>query len=99
MYRRRGNEGSGLVRVAKSDRCCLSDSNVAACSGPQAKSFTPRNVLTKCRLRSADLEMNLIKAANVHVSRWTSLVDYGAAMLMIALILVGLASIPRCDTR
>jgi hypothetical protein len=31
--------------------------------------------------------------------RWTSLVDWGGVMLIIALILVGLASIPRCDTR
>jgi hypothetical protein len=38
-YSRRGSKGSGLVRVAKSDKCCLSDSKAAACSGPQAKSF------------------------------------------------------------
>jgi hypothetical protein len=99
MYRRRGNEGSGLARVAKLDRCCLSDSKAAACSGPQAKSFAPRNVLRKGRLRSADLEMNLFRAANLPVSRWTSLADCGGVMLMIAWILVGLASIPRCDTR
>jgi hypothetical protein len=99
MYRRRGNEGSGLVRVAKLDRCCLSDLKAATCSGPQAKSFAPRNVLRKGRLRSVDLEMNLFRAANLLVSRWTSLVDYGGAMSMIAWILAGLASIPWCDTR
>jgi hypothetical protein len=99
MYRRRGNEGSGLVRVAKLDRCCLSDSKATACSGPQVKSFAPRNVLRKGRLRSADLEMNLFRAANLPISRWTSLVDCRGAMSMIAWILVGLASIPRCDTR
>jgi hypothetical protein len=65
----------------------------------QAKSFAPRNILRKGRLRSADLEMNLFKAANLPVSRWTSLADCGDVMLMIAWILVGLASIPRCDTR
>jgi hypothetical protein len=79
--------------------CCLSDSKAAACSGPQAKSFTPCNVLRKGRLRSVDLEMNLFRAANLLVSRWTSLVDCEGAMLMIAWILIGLASIPRCDTR
>jgi hypothetical protein len=99
MYRRRGSEGSGIARVAKSDRCCLSDSKAAACSGPQAKSFAPHNVLRKGRLRSADLEMNLFKAANLDVSRWTSLADCEGVMLMIAWILVGLDSIPRCDTR
>jgi hypothetical protein len=75
MYRRRGNEGSGLARVAKSDRCCLSDSKAAACSSPQAKSFAPHNVLRKGRLCSADLEMNLFRVANLPVSRWTSLAD------------------------
>jgi hypothetical protein len=99
MYRRRGNEGSWLVRVAKSDRCCLSDLKAITCSGPHAKSFAPHNVLRKGRLRSTDLEMNLFRAANLPVSRWTSLVDCGGAMLMITWILVGLASIPRCDTR
>jgi hypothetical protein len=87
------------VRVARSDKCCLSDSKATACSGPQAKSFAPHNVLRKGRLRSADLEMNLFRAANLSISCWTSLVDCGGAMLMIAWILVGLASIPRCDTR
>jgi hypothetical protein len=87
------------VRVARSDKCCLSDSKAAACSGPQEKSFVARNVLRKGRLRSADLEMNLFRAANLPVSRWTSLVDCRGAMLMITWILVGLVSIPRCDTR
>jgi hypothetical protein len=83
MYRRRGNEGSGLARVAKSDMCCLSDSKAATCTGPQAKSFAPRNVLKKGRLRSVDLEMNLFRAANLPVSCWTSLADCGGVMLMI----------------
>jgi hypothetical protein len=43
--------------------------------------------------------MNLLRAANLPVSRWTSLADCGGVMLMMAWILVGLASIPRCDTR
>jgi hypothetical protein len=87
------------VRIAKSDRCCLSDSKAVACSGPHAKSFAPRSVLRKGRLRSVDLEMNLFKAANLPISRWTSLVDYRGVMMMIACILIGLASIPWCDTR
>jgi hypothetical protein len=77
----------------------LSDSKAAACSGPQAKSFAPRNVLRKGRLCSTDFEMNLFKAANLQVSHWTSLVDCGGVMLMIALIFVELASIPLYDTR
>jgi hypothetical protein len=72
------------VRVAKSDRCCLSDAKDAACSGPHAKSFAPRSVLRKGRLYSADLEMNLFRAANLPVRRWTYLVDYGGVMLTIA---------------
>jgi hypothetical protein len=76
--------GSGLVRVAKSDRCCLSDAKAAAYSGPHAKSFAPCSVFRKGRLRSADLEMNLLRAANLRVRRWTSLVDCGGVMLMIA---------------
>jgi hypothetical protein len=43
--------------------------------------------------------MNLLRAANLPVRRWTSLADYGGVMLMIASILVELASIPWCDTR
>jgi hypothetical protein len=95
----RGSEGLGLVRIASSDRCCFSDAKVAACSGPHAKSFAPRSILRKGRLRSADLEMNLLRATNLPISRWTSLADYGGVMLMMAWILLGLASIPRCDTR
>jgi hypothetical protein len=64
--------------------CCLSDSKAATCSGPHVKSFTPHSVLRKGRLRSADLEMDLFKAANLPVNRWTSLVDCGGVMLMIA---------------
>jgi hypothetical protein len=85
--------------MVKSERCCLSDAKAAACSGPNAKSFAPRSVLRKGRLRSTDLEMNLFRAANLPVRRWTSLVDYGGVMWIIAWILVGLASIPQCDTR
>jgi hypothetical protein len=99
MYNSKGSEGSGLVRVAKSDKYCLSDSNAAACSGPQAKSFAPHSVLRKGRLRSVDFEMNQFRAANLPVSRWTSLADRGGVMLMIAWIFAGLASIPLCDTR
>jgi hypothetical protein len=43
--------------------------------------------------------MNLLRATNLPISRWTSLADYGGVMLMMAWILLGLASIPRCDTR
>jgi hypothetical protein len=99
MYNSKGREGSGLARVARSDKCCLSDSKAAACSGPQVKSFAPHSILRKGRLRSADFEVNLFKAANLPVSRWTSLADCGGVMLMIAWIFVGLASIPLCDTR
>jgi hypothetical protein len=70
--------------MAKSDKCCLSDAKVAACSGPHAKSFAPCSVLRKGGLRSADLEMNLFRAANLPVRRWTSLVDCGGVMLIIA---------------
>jgi hypothetical protein len=57
------------VRVVRSDKCCLSGSKDAACSGPQVKYFAPCNVLRKGRLRSMDLEMNLFRAANLSVSR------------------------------
>jgi hypothetical protein len=70
--------------MAKSDRCCLSDAKAAACSSPHANSFAPCSVLRNGRLRSADLEMNLFRAANLPVTRWTSLVDYGGVMLIIA---------------
>jgi hypothetical protein len=99
MYRRRGSVGSGLVKVARSDRCCLRDSKAAACSGPQMKSFAPHNILRNGRLCSVDLEINLFSAASLPVSRWMSLVDCGGAMSMIAWVLFGLAWIPRCDTR
>jgi hypothetical protein len=85
--------------MANSDRYCFNEAKAAACSGPHAKSFAPRSVLRKGRLHSADLEMNLLRAADLPVSRCTSLDDYGGVILMIAWILVGLASIPRCDTR
>jgi hypothetical protein len=67
----------GLIRIANSDRCYFSEAKAAACSGPHAKSFAPRSVFRKGRLRSADLEMNLLRAANVPVSRSTSLADSG----------------------
>jgi hypothetical protein len=99
MYSNRGSEGLGLVRIANSVRYCFNEAKAAACSCPHAKSFAPRSVLRKGRLRSADLEMNLLRTASLPVSRWTSLADCGGVMLMMAWILVGLASIPRCDTR
>jgi hypothetical protein len=79
MYSSRGSKGSGLVRIAKFDRCCFSDVKVVTCSGPHAKSLAPRSVLRKGRLRSTDLEMNLLRAANLPVRRWTSLVDWGVS--------------------
>ena len=87
------------MRMASSDKYCFSEAKAAACSGPQAKSFAPRSVLRKGRLRSADLEMNLLRATNLPVRRWTSLADYGGDMSTMAWILVGLASMPRRDTR
>jgi hypothetical protein len=99
MWSNRGSEGLGLVRIANCDRYCFNEVKVAACSGPHAKSFAPQSVLRKGRLHSADLEMNLLRAANLPVSRWTSLADWGGVILMMAWILVGLASIPQCDTR
>jgi hypothetical protein len=79
MYSSRGSEGSGLVRIAKSDRCCFNDAKAAACSGPHAKSFAPRSVLRKGRLCSADLDINLLRAANLPVRRWTSLMTVGVS--------------------
>jgi hypothetical protein len=55
-----------------------------ACSGPQVKSFAPRNILRKGELRSMDHEMNLFTAANLPVSHCMSFVDCGGAMSMIA---------------
>jgi hypothetical protein len=57
------------VRTANSVRYCFNEAKAAACSGPQAKSFAPRSVLRKGRLRSADLEMNLLRATNLPVRR------------------------------
>jgi hypothetical protein len=65
-------------------RYYFNEAKAAACSGPQAKSFAPRSVLRKGRLRSADLEMNLLRAANMPVRRWTSLADCGGVMFMMA---------------
>jgi hypothetical protein len=84
MYCSSASEGSGLVRMAKSDRCCLSDAKADAYSGPHAKFFAPRSILRKGRLRSVDMEMNLFRAANLPVRRWMSLVDCGGVMLTIA---------------
>jgi hypothetical protein len=79
-----GSEGLGLVRIANSDRCCFSDAKAAACCSPHAKSFAPRSILRKGRLRSVDLEMNPLRVTNLLVRRWTSLADCGGVMLMIA---------------
>jgi hypothetical protein len=84
MYSSRGNPGSRLVNVARSDIYCFRDSKAMACSRPQEKSLAPRNILKNRRLRSVDREINLFSAANLPVSRWMSLVDYGGAMSMIA---------------
>jgi hypothetical protein len=79
-----GSPGSGLVNVARSDKYFFRDLKAAACSMPQVKSFAPRNVLRKGRLRSTDREINLFSAANLPVRLWMSFVDCGGAMSMIA---------------
>jgi hypothetical protein len=99
MYSRRGNAGSGLVRVASSDKYYFSYSKAAARSGPQAKSLAPRSVFKKGRLRSADREINLFSVASLHVSRWTSQDDCGEYMSIMACILLRFASMPLWETR
>ena len=44
------------------------------------------------------LETNLLRAATRPVSDWTSLIFYGGFISNIAWILLGLASIPLCET-
>jgi hypothetical protein len=46
------------VRIAKSDRCCLSDAKATACSGPHAKSFAPHSVETGSQLRGDPTRVN-----------------------------------------
>jgi hypothetical protein len=53
MYSSRGYTGSGLINVVSSDKYSIRDLKVAACSGPQAKSFASHNILRKGRLCSA----------------------------------------------
>jgi hypothetical protein len=51
------------------------------------------------RARSASLEMNRLSAAKHPVSFCTSLMRVGGRIASIVLIFIGLASIPRCETR
>jgi hypothetical protein len=69
--------GSRMAKVSSLDKYCFSDSKVASCSGPQAKSLALRSVFRKGRLHLSNREMNLFNAASLPVSLWTSRVDYG----------------------
>jgi hypothetical protein len=48
---------------------------------------------------SADLDMNLFNDASLPVSRWAPFFVLGGSIRRIALILLGLASIPFVETR
>ena len=56
------------------------------------------NVLKKGRHLSVTLEMNLLRAATLPVSFWTSLMVLGEAISMMAYTFSRFASIPLWDT-
>jgi hypothetical protein len=74
-------------------------SQVASYSGPQVKSFVPRNVHRNGRLRSSDCEMNLFGAPRLPFSFCSSLAHYGGCMSNMTFNFVRFAYIPMCDTR
>lgn len=90
---------SRLNSVVNSIRQALNDSKVALCSYTKMKSFAPCKVLRKGRLCSTEHEINLLRDAIWPIRFQMSLTIQGVLMSIISFILLGLASMPLCETK
>jgi hypothetical protein len=98
-YSMRGCPCSGLDSVHKCWRYCFRSLKAFCCLGPHSTFVEPLNMLKKGRLLSASFTMNLYKAAIRSVNFCTSFLVCGGYIWRMALVLLGLASIPLLETR
>src|SRR3954470_12278713 len=91
--------GLGATSIGVEDRYLFKSCSAASASGVHCMGPAFFKILKKGRARSADLEMNRLRAATHPASFLTSLTRLGASICSMALILSGLASIPLCDTK
>src|SRR6185369_1708926 len=98
MYRRRTSPSSGAVRTGGVVRKSLSSWNALEASSFHSNLLDFRRSLKKSRPLSPSRLMNQLKAAMHPVSFIRSFLLLGGFMNLMALTLVGLASIPRLLT-
>src|SRR6187399_2141957 len=91
--------GLGATSIGVEDRYPFKSCSAASASGIHFIGPTFFKILKNGRARSADFEMNLLRAATQPASLLTSLTRFGASICSMALILSGLASIPLWDTK
>jgi hypothetical protein len=99
IYSNRVSFGEGLDSVMSFVRYALRSSKACCYFVPHSKLSELLRVLKKGNPLSADLEMNLLSAANLPVSIWTCFWLEGGFMFTTAAIFSGFASIPLTDTR
>jgi hypothetical protein len=93
MYKKSGSDGEGGESIAIFSMYSLSSAKALLCLGSHSIVPLLFSALQNGRLRSADLEMNLFKAATRTFNFWMSFLVLGSSISLIALILSGLASI------
>ena len=86
--------GIGVVRTGGDWRCCLRSSRATTASCDHSNLSCFFSNLEKGRPLSPSFERNLFRAAMHPVSFWTSLIEDGVSMFMMALIFSKFASIP-----
>src|SRR6187401_3632643 len=87
--------GLGATSIGGEERYRFKSCSAASASGVHFIGPAFFNIMKNGRARSADLEINLLRAATQPTSLRTSLTCFGASICSMALILSGLASIPR----
>jgi hypothetical protein len=92
-YKNIGSDGEGGESIAIFSMYTLSLAKALLCSGPHSILPLPFNALKNGRLCSADLEMNLLRAATRPFNIWMTFFVFGCSIYLIPLILSGLASI------
>ena len=97
-YRKSGSPGVGLDKSKEEERYLFRSLKAETHLSSHLKVVLFFRSWKKGWHLSADLEMNLIKAAVILVNRWTSLWVRGAFNSWMTLIWSGFTSIPLCDT-
>src|SRR3954471_24815428 len=91
--------GLGATSIGAEDRYFFRSCSAASASGVHFTGPAFFKILKNGRARYADLEIKLLGAATQPASLRTSLTQVSASICSMALILSGLASIPRGDTK